>query len=340
MKTFVIAGHCSTQKKIDTTKSFIEKIKQHFDCRILYVDHLACPNDIEKLVDFSLHVTYNPIQNVDIITDITRQFKVPFWNIYKDDRTITKTVPIHSYAHHNSLYHAFNFLYNNDIENIHFLNYDCDEDTFEFIEKNEALLNDNYEAAFFPYRYDPLNGVNTEFFSVSRSALEKMFLKMDSFGSYENRNIVRLTDYNIEYTYYSHLKYRKIKYFLHDMWSKRDGEIGIASFFDEMPDNNEIKITYNTPNNLICSVVPIVDFAHSFKISILFMRFGHQIGDYVNVKFLGDNFEVLGSCDYNLPMDNYFWLEPIQNTRYVSTSYQNLRTTFDLLNMNNYGEIE
>ena len=27
MKTFVIAGHCSTQKKIDTTKSFIKKIK-------------------------------------------------------------------------------------------------------------------------------------------------------------------------------------------------------------------------------------------------------------------------------------------------------------------------
>ena len=340
MKTFVIAGHCSTQKKIDATKSFIEKIRQHFDCKILYVDHLACPSDIESLVDFSLHVTYNPIQNVDIITDITRQFKVPFWNIYKGDRTITKTVPIHSYAHHNSLYHAFNFLYNNDVENIHFLNYDCDEDTFEFIEKNETLLNDNYEAVFFPYRYDPLNGVNTEFFSVSRSALEKMFLKMDSFGSYENRNIVRNTDYNIEYTYHSHLKYRKINYYLHDMWSKRDGEIGVTSFFDEMPDNDEIVVTYNTPNNPICSVVPIIDYAHSFKITILFMRFGHQIGEYVRVKFLSEDYTVLGVCDYNLEIDNYFWLEPVANTKYVNTSYKNLSKTFDLLNIYNYGEVE
>ena len=125
MKNFVIAGHCSTKKKLSQTTNFLKKIKQYFDCKILYVDHLECPREITELVDYSLHIKYNPIQNVDIITDVTREFRVPFWHVYKDDRNIEKICPIHSYAHHNSLVHAFKFLYENDAEIIHFLNYDC-----------------------------------------------------------------------------------------------------------------------------------------------------------------------------------------------------------------------
>ena len=83
MKTFVIAGHCINDKKTEITKNFIQKIRDHFDnSKILYVDHLPCPRDLSELVDFSLHIKYNPILNFDLTTDITEEFKVPYWGVY------------------------------------------------------------------------------------------------------------------------------------------------------------------------------------------------------------------------------------------------------------------
>ena len=99
------------EKIKSNNKLFLKKIKQYFDCKILYVDHLECPREITELVDYSLHIKYNPIQNVDIITDVTREFRVPFWHVYKDDRNIEKICTIHSYAHHNSLCSCFSSFY-------------------------------------------------------------------------------------------------------------------------------------------------------------------------------------------------------------------------------------
>lgn len=339
MKNFVIAGHCSTKKKLSQTTNFLKKIKQYFDCKILYVDHLECPREITELVDYSLHIKYNPIQNVDIITDVTREFRVPFWHVYKDDRNIEKICPIHSYAHHNSLVHAFKFLYENDAEIIHFLNYDCDDDTFDYIEKNDKLLHEGYHACFFPYRYDPLNGVCTEFFSISRYTVEKMFLKMTNYGSYEDRNIIRSTDYNIEYTYHSHLHHRNIKYYLHDMWPTRDGEVGISNFHKDLNNTDEIVISYNNPNSHICSVIPFMDHSDGFQVRILFMRHGGQIGEKILVKFLDKDLKPKGICEYDLPLNGYFFLSPTDNSKYVSTSFLDMNMTFDLHNLLNYGEV-
>ena len=339
MKTFVIAGHCSNDKKIEITRIFIEKLKDYFDCKILYVDHLPCHKSIAEIVDYSLHISYNPIQNVDIITDVTKQFRVPFWNVYMFHHNIVKTVPNHSYAHHNSLFHAFRFLYQQNIDKIHFLNYDCNEDTFESIIKNEQLLNEGYEAVFFPYRYDPNNGVCTEFFSLHKSALDKMFLKLDNYNNYEDLNIIRKTDYNVEYVYYSHLKHRNIKYYLHDMWPTRDGEIGTSNF-EDINENEDIVIKYNDPRNKIISVVPIVDYMNSFQTKVFFMRFGGQIGDKITVKFYNEDYGVCGESDYFTDTNGFFYLDPKPTTKYVSTEYKNLKMTFDLTDIRNYGEIE
>ena len=339
MKTFVIAGHCSTDKKIEITKSFIKKIRDYFDCRILYVDHLPCNEELANIVDYSLHIKENPIQNVDIITDVTRQFRVPFWNVYMFDHNIVKTVPNHSYAHHNSLYYAFRFLYEQNIDKIHFLNYDCNDDTFEYIIKNDHLLNNGYEAVFFPYRYDPNNGVCTEFFSVGKTALEKMFLKLDNYSSYEDLKIIRKTDYNIEYVYFSHLKHRNIKYYLHELWPTREGEIGNSNFQD-INETDEIIVKYNNPNNKIMSVVPIIDYKNTFQTKIFYMRFGNQIGDTVRVKFYTENFAICGESQYYTDTDGFFYLDPKPQTRYVSTEYKNMKMTFDLSDTRNYGEIE
>ena len=110
MKTFVIAGHCVNNKKTQITKEFIQKIRGSFkNSKIMYVDHLPCPRELSDIVDFSLHVKYNPILNFDLTTDITERFQVPYWAVY-DHKNIIKTVPNHSFAHHDSLYQAFLFL--------------------------------------------------------------------------------------------------------------------------------------------------------------------------------------------------------------------------------------
>ena len=340
MKTFVIAGHCSNNKKIEITKNFIQKIRETFtNSKILYVDHLPCPRELTNLVDFSLHVKYNPILNFDLITDITEQFNVPFWGVY-DNKTIIKTVPNHSYAHHDSLYHAFSFLYKNDLgEIIHFLNYDCNEDTFEFIEKNHKILRDNEaKAVFFPYRYDPEQGVCTEFFSLSKYALENWFLHLKDFGSYENRNIVRPKDYNIEYTYFSHLNYRNIKYHVHDMWPTRGGEVGNSNFQD-INENDDIIIKYNNPNNKLLSVVPIIGYKDNFNLRVFLMRFGDQIADYFTFSFLDNQFNAVGKCDYELKTNDFMYIDPVENSRYVSIKYKNFVMSFDLLDTRNYGRV-
>jgi len=340
VKTFVIAGHCINDKKTEITKNFIQKIRDHFNnSKILYVDHLPCPRDLSELVDFSLHIKYNPILNFDLTTDITEEFKVPYWGVY-DHKNIIKTVPNHSYAHHDSLYHAFTFLYNNDLgEIIHFLNYDCNEDTFDYIEQNHRLLHDNKtKAVFFPYRYDPEQGVCTEFFSLSKYALENMFLHLKDFGSYENRNIVRKTDYNIEYTYFSHLNYRNIDYHLHDMWPTREGEVGNSNFQD-INETDEIVVKYNNPNNKILSVIPIIGYQDDFRLRVFVMRFGNQIADSFTFSFLDAEKNVVGSCDYYLNTNDFQYVDPVKNSKFVSIKHKNFVMTFDMLDKRNYGKI-
>ena len=340
MKTFVIAGHCVNNKKTQITKKFIQKIRDSFkNSKIMYVDHLPCPRELSDIVDFSLHVKYNPILNFDLTTDITERFHVPYWGVY-DHKNIIKTVPNHSFAHHDSLYQAFQFLYNNDLgEIIHFLNYDCNEDTFESIELNHQILKDNKaKAVFFPYRYDPEEGVCTEFFSISKYALENMFLHLKDFGSYENRNIVRDTDYNVEYTYFSHLNYRNIKYHLHDMWPTRDGEIGNSNFQD-INETDEIIVKYNNPNNKILSVIPIIGYKDDYKLRVFVMRFGNQMAEHFNFSFLDANKNAVGQCNYSLKTNDFMYVDPVENSKYVSIKFKEFRMTFDLLDIRNYGKI-
>ena len=81
MKTFVIAGHCINDKKTEITKNFIQKIRDHFDnSKILYVDHLPCPRDLSELVDFSLHIKYNPILNFDLTVQVIYILKKFRWD--------------------------------------------------------------------------------------------------------------------------------------------------------------------------------------------------------------------------------------------------------------------
>ena len=339
MKVFVIAGHAQNSKKIEITRKFIEKIRNRYEqSKIVYTSHLVTPKEIEKLVDYSVYVKYNPIQNIDIITPITQEFAVPYWKVVQERYNIVKPVPTHSYAHHNSLVQAFQLLHNHNLTNkVHFLNYDCDEDTFDSIDTNHDLL-DAYDAVFFPYRYDPTQGVCTEFFSLSKNAIENMFLKMDSYGTYEGINIVRPRDYNIEYTYFSHLNHRKIRYHVHDMWPTRGGEIG-KSHFEDINMSDDINLGPNNPQNRLLSIIPFMDPFYDFKLRILLMRFGNQSAENFVISFMNEEFEKLADNSYKLAHNTFMFISPESNSKYLSFNNDEFRFTFDLTDVRNFGKL-
>ena len=82
---------------------------------------------------------------------------------------------------------------------------------------------------------------------------------------------------------------------------------------------DEIVISYNNPNSHICSVIPFMDHSDGFQVRILFMRHGGQIGEKILVKFLDKDLKPKGICEYDLPLNGYFFLSPTDNSKYVST---------------------
>ena len=104
------------------------------------------------------------------------------------------------------------------------------------------------------------------------------------------------------------------------MWPTRDGEVGISNFHKDLNNTDEIVISYNNPNSHICSVIPFMDHSDGFQVRILFMRHGGQIGEKILVKFLDKDLKPKGICEYDLPLNGYFFLSPTDNSKYVATS--------------------
>ena len=67
-------------------------------------------------------------------------------------------------------------------------------------------------------------------FFYFKICIRKNVFKLDNYSSYEDLKIIRKTDYNIEYVYFSHLKHRNIKYYLHELKLTRDGRGSISNF--------------------------------------------------------------------------------------------------------------
>ena len=73
------------------------------------------------------------------------------------------------------------------------------------------------------------------------------------------------------------------------------------------------------------------------------------IRNYLNhesipVKLVGsgrdEDYGVCGESDYFTDTNGFFYLDPKPTTKYVSTEYKNLKMTFDLTDIRNYGENE
>lgn len=341
MKTFLVTGHCSSEQRVNLTVNLIKKIKEKFvTSKILYVDHVSVSQHICDIVDYSIHVNENLIQNFDIITPITKKFSMPYWKVVHDKYSIFKTIPSHSYAHHNLIHNGLKFLRSNNLDKIiHFLNYDCDHDVLDVIEKNQFLINDQkYDAVFYPYRYDSENGLGTEFFSISKKVVD-VFLKMDCYSKYEDTKIIRDSDYNIEYIYFSHLKHNNFNYFLHQMWPKRNGEIGCFNFSD-ISIKDDLNLIHNNPQNKYISIIPYIDIHDDLKLKIFLMRVGHQIAETFRIEFLNEDKIVSHTIPCTFSLNMFSHLIVANHSKYLRFVNDDVHFSYDLTDFRNYGEMK
>lgn len=170
-RVFIVTGHCDSNEKEFVTLSLLEEIKSKYvDDDLVYGSHLKISEKIQDIVDYAFYIKENPIENRDIITDITKGYALNFYDIPNNGDVIKFLIPNHGYAHHMLISGTMRCLVH-DYEYYHFCNYDIEPklffDSFNYREK----FCDSYDGFFYNFNYNQ-NWINTEFFTIRKNIVD------------------------------------------------------------------------------------------------------------------------------------------------------------------------
>jgi len=178
-RVFIFTGHCNTEYKERVLIDLIKKTLFQYDGHSVYASHLKPSPQVLDLVDYSIYIKENLIENVDIKNDITSRFGMYFFDIPESGRTMFINLPNHGWAHHQLMSTSLRIL-DHKYEYYHFINYDADHNIISQIKEHERKCKE-YDAYFYSFRYEP-DKVNTECFTIT----EKVREKIQSVSRYED----------------------------------------------------------------------------------------------------------------------------------------------------------
>ena len=126
-----IPCHLNTHQKIERTKELINHYsKDHF---VLIGSHYVIPEEVSSLADFSFYDKNNPMVGVH---EHCRNGKIFSW-VKIGDRTLTKVIPNHGYAHMLLLKTAYYLSLGWQFKRFHHINYDISLDFFNLTKLKE-----------------------------------------------------------------------------------------------------------------------------------------------------------------------------------------------------------
>ena len=315
-RVFIVTGHCDNLDKEYMTLLLLEKIRNKFpNDDIVYSSHLLIPEKIQKYVDYSFFIKENPIENRDIITDLTQSYAEFLFDIPDKGSLIKLSIPNHGYAHHLLISGSMRCL-NHDYEFYHFSNYDID---FNFLMNDfhkREMMTTSMDGFFYEFKINN-DWVNTEIFTVNKK-ISQYISNLKNYDSYTG--FISLEE---KYTDFLKNKFNiYIEKNIHE-----DVSFGSVDFKFSRSES----LRYLIPNLPEFSIIPIIK-DNAIKITIL-----HKKNN--NLKFIFHYFE--GAREVIIQGNQGSWniidVDHPCLVDLISNDFHILR--FDLKEKTNFGEI-
>ena len=241
-----IPCHLNTHQKIERTKELINHYsKDHF---VLIGSHYAIPEEVSSLADFSFYDKNNPMVGVH---EHCRNGKIFSW-VKIGDRTLTKVIPNHGYAHMLLLKTAYYLSLGWQFKRFHHINYDIPLDFFNLtkLKEHNNILEKYFAVCYNWFDHGNLftDRFDANIFSFNLNQKISAFLNMNTYADWDDQKFGFSTEQ------FLHLVFKnfKTKVFQEEM---RIDE------FDSVDTIDKEKVSYAHPyaSNLIQPVIVFDD---------------------------------------------------------------------------------
>lgn len=206
-RAIVIGSHCSTKRRKKYLIELLEGIrKREIDAIVIVCSHILPFYEIYGYADYVLYNKNNPLYNREIKNARASR---DYWSVIYTKRgenaatfTVAKNFIYHSYAHHLQIYDGINLAKTQNIEYIHYINYDVEPTIVDELDEHYELMLSGHDLVF--YDYEDINAgpltMNTEFFSLKTSTAKNL-LSVLSIEDFE-----KFSGHALEHLYYDFFK--------------------------------------------------------------------------------------------------------------------------------------
>ena len=334
-RAIIVGCHCDTDEKMLMTENFLSKVRERFnnyDVFLIVASHLSVSEKIQDVADLFILNKNNPIINLDLISDRskTSQMMNELWRANGVMERVSCLRKNHSYAHHLLIRDAFNFCIMNDINHVHFMNYDSPIKCLSEIEWHvEKLM--KYDGVFYQYHHQQY--YSTEFFSMNSKSFDKFLSHITTYEQWESFDHI-----DTEVNYKEFLKTAKI--YCDDIFDPDVSDvIGSVSFQSEVNRKGEVDVLKNIVSNFT-----IIPYERDGRIVINNSYTGFD--DPKNEKHVlwesyDENMEQINHLDAIVQKNN--WCDYIcpEKCKYIKIYIDTeLKSFFDITDKRNIGKIE
>lgn len=336
-RAIIVGCHCNNQEKEDITIAMLEGVREKYKNGILLIvaSHLSLSKELQKHADYVVVNKNNPIMNRDLINDTTL-LSLYGTEVYRSNGQrdfVSRPRFNHSYAHHLLIKDAFDICVNNEIEFVHFLNYDVPVDKcLEEIDHHMVKLKlEDYDGVFYYYHFKMF--YNTEFFSMTTSAYSKYLKPIKSFKDWtQNEHI------DTEQNYRVFLEDANIS--CDDIFHKDVSDIiGEISFDNDIGEAEEVSVLNSKVSNM--TVIPYIKDGQTI-INTCFTRYNDPATEKtVKWESLDDDKNHINFYEAVVSQNNWCDYVCPDNCRYVKIYINhNLKAFFDIKDKRNIGKCE
>lgn len=206
-RAIVIGSHCSNKRRKKYLIELLKGIrKREINAIVIVCSHILPFHEIYGYADYVLYNKNNPLYNREIKN---AKASKDYWTILYTKRgepaadfTVAKNFIYHSYAHHLQIYDGISLAKSQNIEYIHYINYDVEPNILDKIDEHYDILSSGHDLVFYDYeqKNDNSLAMNTEFFSIKSSATTNLFSAL-SIEDFE-----KLPGPSLEHSYYDLFK--------------------------------------------------------------------------------------------------------------------------------------
>ena len=336
-RAIIVGCHCDTDYKMEITEKILKKIRNKFKNKFLIItaSHLPVSEKIQLTTDYFVLNKNNPIINLDLFTKNSEQALSVKNNIHRANgltETITKSKYNHSYAHHLLIRDAFSICISNEIDYVHYMNYDVPDKCLSEIDWHfEKMYYDNYDGVFYKFHYEKF--YNTEFFSLTSSTFKFHLEQKRSFEQWFSEKT-----FDTEQNYKIFLDLANI--YCKDIFDKGKSDIiGEISYSSEVNRQGSVSILNNNVGNF--TVIPY-ERDNGIVINCSYTGYNDKkISKNIMWESYDDNMTFINTFNADVMKNNWVDYRCPDNCKYVKIYIDSeIKSFFDITDKRNIGKIE